>query len=808
MDFWRDMRYAGRMLLRSPVLTAVVVLSLALGSGANSAIYSIVDAVLLRPLPYSHPERLVTLWENDAANPAKTQPFSVADLFDFQAQSRRFRGIEGYHPWSYNLTGNGDPERVVGAVVTAGLFPLLGPAPILGRSFRPEEDQPQGDPVAMVSYDLWRRRFGADPGILGAKLILDNKPYTVIGVMPSGREFPRRADLWTLLRESRKGGDRGFQFLRAVGRLAPGVTLAAARAEARTIASRLEREYRDTNKDRGATVVPLREELVGASRPALVVLFGAVLLLLAVACANVASLLLARAEMRREEFAVRSAIGAGRGRLMRQLITESLLLALAGGALGLLFARWGVQLLIKLSPQRIYGLSDAVIDGRVLAFTLAVSLCAGLAFGLLPALAAARPDLNRGLRSASGRLAGDGSKVYGLLAAAEIAIACTLLIGAGLLLQSFARLRGVPPGFNPDRLLTLQVSLPEKKYPKLAQIDGFTSEVLGRVRSLPGVEAAAWTSTLPLANGMNVDVTFTIKGEPPLAPGKHQVSWLRVVSPDYFRFLGIRLLAGRSLTGRDDARAAGAAVINETMARRFFGARSPLDREVVLEPEDLGPLGQPSLAPLKVVGVVADVRHGGLTSEVLPEVYVPLPQNPWRLLNLVVRTNRDPGALSKPVSREVWAVDRNLPVFAVRTMDEILDGSVAQPRFATFLLSAFALAGLLLAALGVYGVLAYSVARRGREIGLRMALGALPGDVLRLVLGQALALAAGGIAVGLLAAMALSRLLASLVFGIATTDLATFAGVALLLGAVALVASCLPALRAARLDPMATLRTE
>jgi putative ABC transport system permease protein len=807
MSLGKEVRHACRMLARNPVFTLVAILSLALGTGANSAIYSIVDAVLLRPLPYQDPDRLVALWQTDTANPAKNLPFPAADFFDFQAQSRSFERIEGYHPWSFNLTGDGTPEQLPGGVVTAGLFPLLGRKPVLGRNFLPEEDSPGGPPAVLLSHGLWHRRFGADPKVLGKKLDLDGKLYTVVGVMPPGMEFPPlKAQIWLPLGEDRKSTDRELQYLRVIGRLKPSTSLAAALTDVSATAARLEREYGETNKGRGARAVPLRDQLVGKIRPALLVLLGAVFLLLGVACVNVANLTLVRASARREELAVRSALGAARGRLVRQLLIESLLLSFAGAALGLLFAHWGIRFLVSLSPQRAYGLDEAAIDARVLAFTLVIAVLAALAFGLVPALRASRPNLNQILKSASGRLQG-GARLARLLAAAEVALTFTLLIGAGLLVQSFLHLRSVSPGFNPKNVLTMQVSLPEEAYPGLPQTSGFLNEVVRRVRALPGVQSVGATSTLPLSNGMNIDDHFTIEGDPPVAPGDRRTAYIRPVSPDYLRAMEIPLIAGRSLTERDHAGAPAVAVVNETMAREFKDGRV-LGRRLVLEEMDLGSPGKFEAVPRQVVGIVADVKHVGLDSETPSEVYLPVLQGTWRIYSLVIRTSQDPTTLAKSVSREIWAVDKSLPISDVQTLEKILDESVAQSRFSMLLLSAFAVVALLLATIGIYGVVSYSVALRIREVGLRMALGAHPRDVLRLIVGGALVLVLGGIAVGLCASMALTRLMASLMFGVETNDPKTFVAVTIVLGIVALLASYLPALRASRLDPMAILRTD
>jgi putative ABC transport system permease protein len=802
------LRYAGRSLIKTPGYSLAVVLTLALGTGVNSAIFSLVDSVLLRPLPYRDAGRLVMIWETSKADPAAKLPTAVADLADWQEQNRVFSRLGAYHNWSFSITGQGDAERVPGGVVTANFFGLLGVSPVVGRDFRPDEQGPAAQPVVILSYGLWQRRFGADPRVLGAKLTLNDKVWTVVGVMPPGFEFPDLAQMWTPLAHGRDLEHRDFQFLRVVGRLRPGVSRARAQQDMSAIAGRLARQYPDTNGGRGVLLVPMREQLAGDLRPAMLVLSCTVLLILAIACANIISLTLARAAARRDELAVRSALGAGRRLLVLQQTLESLLLALLGGGLGLLVAGAALRYLTLLAPDALPWFAKPAIDGRALAFTLSVSIGAGLLVGILPALQASRPQLLELLKAAAGRQRGGGARVRGVLVVLEIGMATMLLVGAGLLVQSFAHLRGVDPGFTATRALTGQITLPEDRYPGLAQTSGFLRDLLERLDHLPGVEAATAAMTLPLAKkGMSVDTTYTIDGLPPPPPGEHQIGFLRPVSPDYFRVMGVRVRAGRSFTDRDDASAAPVVMINETLARRYWPRGDAVGRRLTVG-VDLGDLGNAKTVSREIVGVVGDVKHTGLDAPAQPEIYVSMRQTPWRIFLLVVRSTTPPEMLAKMVANQVWAIDRNLPLYRVRTLEQMIADSIARPALYGTLLAAFAGLALLLAAVGIYGLVSYLVNERRREIGIRMALGAARRDVMRLVVGRVLILALSGTALGLAASLALSRLLASLLFGVAGRDLPTLSLAALTLGVIGTIAGYLPARRAARTEPVAVLRAE
>jgi len=805
---WQDVRYGLRSLAKNPGFTAVAVLALALGIGANSAIFSVVNAILLRPLPYKDPDRLVMVWEDRSKNGYPRDTPAAGNFHDWREQNQVFEGMAAVANQSFNLTGSGEPERVDGRRVSANLFQLLGVEPLHGRRFLPEEDQPGAGRVVVLSHGLWQRRFGSDPQVLGSQLTLDGESHTVVGVMPADFRFPSPEDqMWVPIAfNSQEAANRGRHFLQVYARLKPGVGLEQARAEMDTIAARLQQQYPNSNTNVGAAVVPLHEQLVGDIRPALLLLLGAVGFVLLVACANVANLLLARAAARQKEIALRLALGASRARLLRQFLTESLLLALLGGASGLLLALWGVNLLRSFIPESVSQASTVSVDSSVLAFTLLVSVLTGLVFGLAPASQTSGFNLNETLKeggrdSAAGRR---GGRVRSLLVVAEVAVSLVLLIGAGLLINSFLRLRGVDPGFRTDNLLTMKVVLPKTKYPDHARRSAFYTELLGRVAALPGVNSAAVTTNLPLTfkgNSMGV----SIEGRPDPGPGQRPSVVTRVVSPDYFRTMGIGLLQGRQF-GRDDrADTTSVAVVSETLARRFWPGEDPLGKRLTPGPAT-------STNPddwITVVGVARDVRQFELDADPKPQMYLSYEQAGFfEPGDLVVSTAVDPLGLAGAVRQAVWQVDRDQPVSDVRTMSDILSASLARQRFSTLLLALFAAVALALAAVGVYGVMSYTVARRTHEIGIRMALGARQRDVLRLAVGQALRLVAAGVAVGLAGALLLTRVMASQLYGVSATDPVTLVTITLVLVCVALLASYVPARRAARVDPLIALRYE
>lgn len=799
----RELRHAARVLVKNPLVSIVILVTLALGTGATITIFSVVEATLLRPLPYEHSDRLVMVWwANDQSD---SVPVSLADFYDWREQSESFELLAAYHPWSFTLTGEGEAERLHAAVVTTGLFEMLGARPQLGRAF--ESDGPGTPQTVMLSDDFWQRRFGAERDIVGKKLTLDGEPYEVQGVLPAGFRFPPTHPA-EVFRANRFGPDtlpRDMRYLRVLGRLEVDVTAESAQAEMSAIAGRHEQEYPDTNTGLGARVETLRHRVVEDFEQALLFLQLAVLLVLAIACFNVAILQSARMQGRRAEIATRLTLGAGRSQLFRQLLSENLLLGVLGGALGLAFAYWGVRLLIRFGPQ-VHRLEEAGIDGRVLGFTVIVALACGLIFGLAPAVQARRQDFGPILREG-----GRGSIRAGWLRNAfvflQVAVTLVLLVGAGLLIRSFDNLRSVSPGFRTDHLLTLQFTLPESKS-SLEQISTFYRELKERVEGLPGAESLATAVSLPLGDGMSIDSNFEIEGRPAAATDPQRQAQIRPVSPGFFDTLGIPTVAGRTFTEHDDATGQAVAVINEEMARRYWSGDDPVGDRIGMSINLGDSLGRLARESWQIVGVVGDVKHQGLQEETQPEVYFSTLQSPWLVTTVIVRTSLAAGDLVKPVTAEIQAMDPNLPILKVRTMEEILGEALSQSRFQTWLLGFFAFFALVLTAVGLYGVLSYSVTQRSREIGLRMALGARRKEVVRLVVGRGMLLALGGLAAGLAGSFLLVRLLTGLLFGVSSSDPLTFAGVTLTLALVALVASYFPARRAAALDPVVTLRYE
>ncbi|CAN5132696.1 ABC transporter permease [soil metagenome] len=804
--FVHDLRFAARTLLKSRGFTAVVLLTLALGIGANTAIFSVVNAVLLRPLPYEDPGRLVTIWQDERGRDGpEDEWFTPPNFFDVRDASQSFERVAATRGWSPNLTGDGEPEQLTGSAVSHDYFRLLRASPVLGRGFLVEEDTPDAGQVVVLSHGLWERRFGADPKIIGSSVTLNAEPHTVVGIAPAnfqplGFEAPD-VEIWRPLRMNATGGcGRGCYVLQVFGRLAPGATLESASAELNTVASSLAREYPETNSGVGISLVSLKQQTVGQIRPALLVLLGAVGFVLLIACVNIASLLLGRAVAREREVAIRTALGAARGRLIRQLLTESLLLALAGGGLGLLFAFWGTDLLVGLSPPGTPRIGEVGIDAQVLGFALALSLCTGLLFCLVPALQASRPVLTRTLGDrGGGRSTAASRRTRSALMVDEIAIALTLLVGAGLLMRSFGRLIQVDVGFDPANVLVANLALPQAQYEEDPPRVAFYEQLLERVGSLPGVRGAGAISVLPLG-GDDADVSFTIEGRPPPDPERVPVAQFRIATVGYFRAMGMTLLAGRVFTDRDRADAPRVAVITETMARSLWPGEDAVGKQ--FRPQSFGePL-------VTIVGVIEDVHHFGLDQEPRPEYYFPHAQLPARTMTLVARTTGDPLGLSGTLREQVRSLDPRLPVADITTMEQLVARSVALPRLYLSLFGVFAAVALLLASIGIYGVTAFSVTRRTQEIGVRMALCARGGDVLAMIVRQAMALAGIGLGIGLVAALFLSRTLASLLYGLSPTDPLTFAGVAALLAAVALLAAYLPARRATRIEPMVALRAE
>jgi putative ABC transport system permease protein len=803
--FWQDLRYGARVLLKNPGFTLIAVLSLALGIGANTAIFSLVDAVLLRPLPFHEPERLVMVWEDATSLGFPRNTPAPANYADWKAQNQVFEDMAALSWDNFALTEEGEPEKVEAQAVTANFFPLLGVKPMLGRAFTQEEDRPGANRVVLISYGLWQRRFGGDPALIGKDILLDGQKRTVLGVMPPGFQFLSKVTgLWVPIAFSPEAlANRGGHYLTVVARLKPGVTLAQARADIAAITRRINQDH-PTRFELGSVVISLREQLAGDVRPALLVLLVAVGFVLLIACANIANLLLARGAARYREIAVRTALGAGRRRIVRQLLTESVLLAVAGGVAGLLCAWLSFSFLKQLIPGGMALNAGVSIDARIFSFTLVLSVLTGVIFGLAPALQAAKVDLNEALKQGGGRT-GTGAghrRLRGALVVTEIALALVLLVGAGLLIQTFLRLRALDIGVNPENVLTLRTTLPRNKYTELPKRAAFYQPVLERVRALPGVVSAGFTTAVPLTwkGGTN---SFTVEGREP-GPGQDANS--RQASVGYMETIGIKLRQGRFFDEHDDAQAQPVAIINETMVRQYWPGGNALGKRFKLGQVD-------SQQPwVMVVGIIGDIKEMGLEAPPKAEMFFPYQQMSNAFWNaprdLVVRTAGDPLSVVTAVRQAIWSVDPTQPVSNIRTMDEILSEEVAQRRIGMTLLVAFAALALLLASLGIYGVLSYAVTQRTPEIGIRMALGAGRQEVVRMVLADGMRLATAGVAIGLGVSLALTRLMTGLLFGVSASDPRTLTGVTLLLTAVALLACYIPARRAAKVDPMVALRYE
>jgi putative ABC transport system permease protein len=804
--FLQDLRYGVRMLARSPGLTAAAILALALGIGANTAIFSVVNAVLLRPLPYPDADRLLNVHQVWATAPNEHDVLSADDVVALREGAAAFGQVAAYFSpvGGFAITGGGEPEQVAGTAVTAEMFDVLGTRPALGRAFLPEDGRPGAEPVVVLSHALWQRRFGGDPGIVGRALTMDSRAHTITGVMPKGFRFPRDgvADLWPIFRPERSSS-RPPYYIRTVARPRPGAGPAEVQGALRSITRQIKEWFPDSSADWRLDAAPLKDELVGDARPALLVLLGAVALVLLIATANIANLLLARATARRREMAIRAALGAGRFRLARQLVTESLILAGVGGLFGIILSLWGTDLLVQVGPRNLPRLYEVGIDLRVLLYTAAVTILSGILFGLAPAIRASRPGLATTLQAgARGTTDHAGRRLRSLLVVTEFALAVMLLCGAGLLIRSFLRLQQVSPGFDAGGILTASVSLPQARYPGGAERSAFFRGLLERASSLPGVQAAAISMALP-PDLLVMTNPYTIEGRP-LPPGSQPPAVAQLlIGGDYFHALGVPLLRGRAFTEADVAGAPEVIIINQTMAKTLFPGEDPIGRRLQLGDPD------PESPWVTIVGIAGDVKYTGLDKAPEPTMYTPYEQNLWwPTMFLVVRSSVDPAGLARAVRSQVAGLDPLLPLARVRTMDELLGQSVAEPRFRTTLLGIFAATALLLAAVGIYGVLSYTVGQRTQEIGIRMALGARRRDVLALVLGQGMALAGIGVAIGLAAALALSRVLAGLLFGVSPADPATFGAVSLVMVAAALLACYVPARRATRVDPMVALRSE
>jgi putative ABC transport system permease protein len=817
----QDVRYAFRVLVKKPAFTAVAILTLALGIGANTAIFSVVDSVLLRPLPFPQPGRIFQILKQYKT---ETGDSISVPLFNYWSQHNHvFAQFAAFSnlPIGFNLAEHGLPERVPGVRVTEGFFKVMGIEPALGRDFLPEEDRPGGERVVIISHNLWHIRFHDDPHVSGKAINVNGQPYTVVGVMPEGFRFPSAfefgsgTDLWMPFQPP-PGSRDPANYLAALGRLKPGATREQASAELSALTQQLRKDIlniADTHE--GATLVPLQERVVGRVRPVLMILLAAVCLVLLIACVNVANLLLARSAERAKEIAIRSAMGAGRWRVIRQLMVESILLGLLGGLAGLGVALLGSRTLVALTPLEIPAVSKAGLDLRMLSYALGVSLLTGLLFGLAPAVSISRTNLNETLKEGSSRATAGGHrrKLSGALVSCEIALSLILLTGAGLMLQSFVRLAHVEPGFDPHHVLTFETTLPEAKYGTPAPLNQFYRDVLGRLQALPGVESAAIVTNLPTELGP--DLPYVIEGRTPSSPGGDTGdSQYRLISADYFRAMRIPLVQGRTFTDADTQTSQGVVIINQTMAHLFWPHENPVGQTIIIG-KPMGP--DWTDRPRQIVGLVGDVKDDALNQPPPPEMFIPYLQTPARVAALmvrliptcwVIRTKGDPYSLSSAAGRAVLSVDASEPVARVKSMEEVLSSSIARWKFSMFLLGAFAVLALVLAAVGIYGVLSYSASQRTHEMGIRMALGAERDDVVKLVVGEGLVLALAGMGIGIFGPLLLTRFLSSQLYGVKPTDPATFAVVSLALIAVAFLACSIPAWRAARVDPMAALHYE
>src|SRR5499433_1784046 len=805
---WQDVRFGARCLMKQPSFIALAVLTLSLGIGANTAIFSVVNTVLLRSLPYKDPQQLVAVWE--AQGKANQIVFSPAEFLDYQTQNQSFTEMAAHRAMSFSLTGQGEPEQLDGLIVSANFFSLLGVPAERGRVFQPEDGRAGAARVAIISHDFWQKRFGGASNVIGSALTLSGAPVTLIGVMPPGFQDTSQSNerqIWLNPRQvvpdwlPNPTVDlltmRHTAYLRVIARLKPNVSLQQAQADLDTIAARLQQQSPRPG-GHGARIVSLHEQTVGDARPVLLILLGAVSLVLLIACANVTSLMLARATERYKEMAIRTALGASRWRIVRQLLVESLLLAGAGGAGGWLLAVWSEQLIVASGLREIPRLSEMGLDHRVFAFTLIVSVLTGLVFGLAPALAAAKPDLNAALKEGSRSGAAGRNWLRQTLVVAEVALALVVLIGAGLLVSSFARLLAVKPGFNPQHLLTMRIGLTSQQYGKSVDKKRFVTELNTRLEAVPGVESVGIGDDLPIA-GTNSSTSLKIQDRPAASPADLVSVGLHVINPHYFDALGTQLLKGRVFTERDAAGAPSVFIIDETLARRCWPNEDPLGKRIRYNSAD--PWGE-------IVGVVEDVKFDGLHLASIPHLFEPYQQNAWPGLVVTIRSALEENTLLAAARREVNALDPNLPVSNVRMMEEVMAQSLATRRFVLLLFGLFAGLALLLATVGVYGVLTASVSQRTRELGIRIALGGTARDVGRMIVGQGLKLVLIGIALGLVGALALQRVIGKLLFGVSPTDPLTYAVIALLLIGVALLACWIPARRATKVDPLVALRSE
>lgn len=806
-----DLRFGLRTLLKQPAFTCVAVLTLALGIGANTAIFSVVNDVLLKPFSFSDPERLMVLWERSLNNNLQRMVVSAPNFIDWRTQNQSFQEMAAYRLEDFNLTGNAEPERVRGVRVTSPMFSMLGVRPLLGRDFQIDEDKTGTPGAVLISYGFWQRRFGGNPSVIGQNITLGNESASIIGVMPQDFDFPPpitfrgearpvKAEMWTQLRYQELI-HRGGRNLFVLGRLKNGVSKESAEADLQNITARLGTDYPETNANWDATLVPLNQQVVGDVRKALLILPGAALFVLLIACANVANLLLVRSIARRREFAIRAALGASRFKLIRQMLIENTLLSALGGLAGLVLAVLGLKLIAALAPQNIYRLDQVSLDKSVIAFALLISLLTVLLCGVIPAWQNARINLVPSLKEGTGG-AGEGGqrhRLRNLLVVFELALAMILLTGAGLLIKSFVRLQTVPTGFQADHLTAMTINLPRSTYTNRQQRLAFFDRLMPKVAALPALQSAALSDNLPLDTGRQ-GTSFAVEGQP-AQPGQENHTNVAIVGPGYFKTMGIPLLQGREFSTTDVENTPGVVIINNFLAERYFPNENPIGKRV--------DMGFRSGTMLQIVGVAADERHDTLQANLRPGMYLPTAQADRPLpVILLLRSSSDPAQLVAAVRKEVLELDSKLPVYDVKTMDQVLSSAVARPRFMTSQLSIFAGVAMLLAAVGIYGVMANSVSQRTREMGIRMALGAQTKDVLLLVVKNGMLLSLSGVAIGLIGSYALTRLMSGLLFGVTPTDTATFIGVSVILIVVGLLACYIPARKATKVDPLVALRYE
>ncbi len=810
--FLQDLRFGARMLRKNPGFTAIAVVTLALGIGANTAIFSVVNSLLLTPPHFKQPDRLVMVWEDKPSTMWHQGPVSPANYFQWQEHNTVFEQMAVMYDDHVNLTGESDPEQVAYQAVTPNLLAMLGTDPILGRTFSAQDGVPGNDDIVILSYGLWQRRFGGDRNVAGKKIQLDGHPNTIVGVMPRGFQlFIKRgsftgeeAELWSPIAFTPRSRIPRGRYLTAVARLKPGVSVAQAQTQMDAIANSLEKQWPDFDKGWGVELVPLKEQLVGQIRQSLLVLLGAVAFVLLMGCTNVANLLLGRAAGRQREIAVRAALGADRGRVIRQLLTESLMLSGLGGIAGLLLALWGTRALLALGPKNMLGTAPVNLDWRVMEFTMVVSLATGILFGLGPSLVALSSNLIETLKEGSreARSGRHGNRLRAALVIAEMSLAVILLVGAGLLVRSFRLLTSVDPGFNPHNLLTMKLSLPNASYADDGKKIAFFQQLRERIAGLPGVVAASADSWLPFTT-MGAATGFQIEGQPKLSDADQPVTDVRVIEPDYFHTMEIPLLAGREFNDREATSISHVVIVNQALANRYFRSESPIGKRITVE------MGGPTEKnPSLIIGVVGDVKHEGLNTTPGAMVYWPHPELPLPFTTFVVRTTRNPLALIGAVRQQVKQLDPSLPISDIATMEQRMSDSVAQARFSTLLLGIFAIVAIVLASVGIYGVTSYAVTSRLHEIGIRMAIGAQPGEVERMFIRQGMIFTLVGLGLGLVVSFGLTKLLEGLLFGVTPHDPITFVEGAALLSLVALVACYIPARRATRVDPLIALRYE